>query len=164
MEYTRSTCVRVYTHRNGHVRVGLVGLYYSYLRVNKFTHAYKRTNNSVIIVFFSRYPNLLDLLLEKLEECATILEKPLVRTDIRSSMKAAQSVPFLYPIAILFTHLLPSSLEFIPLELSSKVTRFAPLLIRYFKIVVLLLRTYSYRYSTCTRTAVHEQSPAIYAY
>ena len=94
-------------------------------------------------MFFSRYPNLLDLLLEKLEECATILEKPLIRTDIRSSMKAAQSVPFLYPIAILFTHLLPSSLEFIPVELSSKVTRFAPLLIRYYKCIILLLHTCS---------------------
>lgn len=86
---------------------------------------------SMFIVFFSRYPNLLDLLLAKLEECAAIIETPLIQTDIRSLLKAAQSVPYLYPIAILFTHLLPSSLEFIPAELSSKVTRFAPLLIRY---------------------------------
>ena len=111
-----------------------------------------------MIVLFSRYPNLLDLLLEKLEECATILEKPLIRTDIRSSMKAAQSVPFLYPIAILFTHLLPSSLEFIPMELSSKVTRFAPLLIRYYKTVILHMHTCTYLQNTTNKYILVQMS------
>jgi hypothetical protein len=65
--------------------------------------------------------------LSKLEDSAVALEALSSRAACGT---AAHCAPFLFPIAILFTHLLPSSLEFAPLDLSAKVARFVPLLIR----------------------------------